>query len=1027
VEFNEEEELLLMTHVEIQGAKMEDLWFFDSGCSNHMSGIKTWFSDMDETFKHSVKLGNNARMMVHGKGSIKLKINGLVQVIKDVYYVPDLSNNLLSIGQLQERKLKIVIEDNTCRIYHPIKGVIMDTKMSANRMFAILGRTTDAESCFQAITSEDTHRWHCRYAHLNFKSLKTLYSKNMVIGLPHIGEPTNLCEDCLMGKQKREPFPKKSSWRASRNLELVHADICGPITPMSNSQKRYLLNFIDDHSRKMWSYPILEKSEALTIFKSFKAIVEKEARSLICCLRTDRGGEFTSQEFNEFCKIQGIKRQLTTAYTPQQNGVVERRNQTIMNMVRNTLSNQKMPKEFWAEGAKWITYVLNQSPTSALQEQTPEEAWSGLKPNVSHFKTFGCIGYVHIPEARRTKLDNKSCKAIFLGVSEESKAYRMYNPNSKKIIISRDVVFEENRTWDWGRNDDHGTTTSDVLTWENDGEDTEGHEEDSFPEAVDTTHEQGHEEQESSSSNSSTTGGCRARREVRQPAYLQDYVSGDGLSEEEEEAMFIETQSFQVLTSEGDPLTYEEAAKHAEWRKAMQIEIEAIERNHTWELSSLPKGMKSIGVKWVFKTKFNEHGHVDKCKARLVAKGYAQRFGVDYSEVFAPVARWDTIRLIIATAAQRNWYIYQLDVKSAFLHGELSELVYVEQPQGFVKQGEEEKVYRLKKALYGLKQAPRAWFSKIEKYFAEEGFEKCDFEHTLFIKTENRGNILIVSLYVDDLIFTGNCERMFLSFKESMKRNFDMTDLGKMRYFLGVEVLQKEEGIYMCQRKFTRDILDRFGMKNNNGVSNPIVPGVKLSKKGGGAEVDITLYKQMIGSLMYLTVTRPDLMFAVCLASRYMSAPTEAHFQVVKRILRYIKGTMEFGILYRRGGDEKVLSYTDSDYAGDLDDRKSTLGFVFLMCGGAIAWSSKKQPIVALSTTEAEYIAAVSCATQGIWMKRILDKIGKNHDDCIVIRCDNSSTIQLSKNPVFHGRSKHIEVRFHYLRDQTREGRVKLI
>ncbi|XP_050890592.1 secreted RxLR effector protein 161-like [Lathyrus oleraceus] len=216
-------------------------------------------------------------------------------------------------------------------------------------------------------------------------------------------------------------------------------------------------------------------------------------------------------------------------------------------------------------------------------------------------------------------------------------------------------------------------------------------------------------------------------------------------------------------------------------------------------------------------------------------------------------------------------------------------------------------------------------------------------------------------------------------------------------------------------------------MKNINGVNNPIVPGVKLSKKGGGAEVDITLYKQMIGSLMYLNVTRPGLMFVVCLASRYMSAPTEAHFQVVKRILRYIKGTMEFGILYRRGGDEKVLSYTDNDYAGDLDDRKSTSGFVFLMCGGVIAWSSKKQPIVALSTTEAEYIAAVSCATQGIWMKRILAKIGKNHDDYIVIRCDNSYTIQLSKNPVFHGRSKHIEVRFHYPRDQTREGRVKLI
>lgn len=184
----------------------------------------------------------------------------------------------------------------------------------------------------------------------------------------------------------------------------------------------------------------------------------------------------------------------------------------------------------------------------------------------------------------------------------------------------------------------------------------------------------------------------------------------------------------------------------------------------------------------------------------------------------------------------------------------------------------------MRKALYGLKQAPRAWFSKIKSYFIGEGFEKCDFEHTLFVKTEQKGQVLIVSLYVDDLIVTGNCDRMIQEFKESMKGRFDITDLGKMRYFLGVEILQREEGIYMCQRKFTREILERFEMDLSNGVSNPIVPGTKVSKKGGGAVLDVTLYKQMIGSLMYLTVTRPDLTFAVGLASRFMENPTEAHF-----------------------------------------------------------------------------------------------------------------------------------------------------
>lgn len=250
-------------------------------------------------------------------------------------------------------------------------------------------------------------------------------------------------------------------------------------------------------------------------------------------------------------------------------------------------------------------------------------------------------------------------------------------------------------------------------------------------------------------------------------------------------------------------------------------------------------------------------------------------------------------------------------------------------------------------------------------------------------------------MYVDDLIFTGNCEKLIAEFKESMKRRFDMTDLGKMRYFLGVEILQREEGIYMCQRKFAREVLERFEMDSSNGVSSPIVPGTKVSKKGGGAVLNTTLYKQIIGSLMYLTVTRPDLTFAVGLASRFMENPTEAHFQVVKRIFRYVKNTMELGIMYKRGGNSELQVYTDSDYAGDLDDRRSTYGFVFLIAGGAVSWSSKKQPIVALSTTEAEYIAAVSCATQGIWIIRVLGKIGEHQESCITVKCDNSSTIQL--------------------------------
>ena len=289
-----------------------------------------------------------------------------------------------------------------------------------------------------------------------------------------------------------------------------------------------------------------------------------------------------------------------------------------------------------------------------------------------------------------------------------------------------------------------------------------------------------------------------------------------------------------------DPIIYEEAVKADKWREAMDSEMESIKKNGTWSLTELPRGAKSIGLKWIYKTKLNELGEIEKYKARLVAKGYAQEYGVDYEEVFAPVARMDTVRMILAFAAQKGWNIYQFDVKSAFLHGELTEDVYVEQPRGYEVKDEIHKVYKLNKALYGLKQAPRAWFSRIESYFLREGFRKCDSEQTFFIKTNKLGKRLIISLYVDDLIYTGDDEAMICEFKDSMMNEFDMSDLGKMRYFLGIEVVQFGEGIFISQKKYALEILKRFGMESSNEVQNPITPGSKIFKDENGVEIDGT-------------------------------------------------------------------------------------------------------------------------------------------------------------------------------------------
>ena len=569
----------------------------------------------------------------------------------------------------------------------------------------------------------------------------------------------------------------------------------------------------------------------------------------------------------------------------------------------------------------WTCYVLNRCPTNALRDVTPQEAWSGVKPSVKHFRVFGCLAHVHVPKEKRRKLDDRSVCCVLLGFSEGTKGYRLYNPLTEKIVVSRDVFFEEEKGWDWSEK--HQEQILMDLEWEDqcaeNNENADGSEERSEngavvnvlgeaagSEEIIATLESGENVTAGTTQNrvDGRVNGQNAVDQVkgrdsadnqhegrvsRAPLWMRDYVDGEVLSEEE-------AYMAQVAAAEEDPLVYEEAEKEEKWRQAMDNEIMSIEKNKTWTLTVLPNDAKKIGVKWIYKTKFNENGEIEKHKARLVAKGYSQKHGVDYTEVFAPVARMDTVRMIISMAAQRGLRIGQLDVKSAFLHGELNEDVYVEQPRGYEKKGKEHLIYKLHKALYGLKQAPRAWFNRIETYFLKEGFQRCDSEQTLFTKKNAAGKIIIVSIYVDDLIFTGDDKNMMCDFKNSMMKEFDMTDLGSMRFFLGIEVLQQVDGIFIYQRNYALEILKRFGMLESNEVSSPIIPGFKINKDEHGTTIDETYFKQIMGSLMYLTATRPDMMFATSLISRFMSIPTELHLQAAKRVLRYLKGAINYGI-----------------------------------------------------------------------------------------------------------------------------------
>lgn len=569
--------------------------------------------------------------------------------------------------------------------------------------------------------------------------------------------------------------------------------------------------------------------------------------------------------------------------------------------------------------------------------------------------------------------------------------------DTKQLVTSRDVEFDEQATWNW---EEEKKFIQAVLIPERgeteEDEENAGHED--LPITPTSSHRSGSSFDESSSlENSSPESPTRRQRSLSEIYESCNYSSVE-------------------------PENYAAAVKEKIWADAMEEEIRMIEKNDTWELVSCPDSKEVIGVKWIFKRKLNSDGSLNKCKARLVAKGYSQQPGIDYNETFAPVARLDTIRTLVALAAQKSWKIFQLDVKSAFLNGVLEEEVYVDQPEGFER--EEGKVLRLKKALYGLKQAPRAWYGRIDGYFCDQGFKRSMSEPTLYVKLKGKA-LLIVSLYVDDLIVTGNDLEVIKEFKHDMMNTFEMSDLGLMHYFLGMEVCQKE-GIFISQRKYAEDLLKKFKMIGCKSVATPLIANEKLKKEDGTKKADAVAYRSLVGSLLYLTATRPDIMFATSMLSRFMQSPSQVHFGAAKRVLRYVQGTMDFGIWFNSCPHSKLIGFTDSDWAGSLDDMRSTSGYCFNLGSGVFSWGSKKQATVAQSTAEAEYVAAAGAVNQAIWLSRILEDMGAKQQKPVEIYCDNKSAIAMAKNPVYHSRTKHIAIKYHFLREAEANGEIEL-
>ncbi|GJU26419.1 putative ribonuclease H-like domain-containing protein, partial [Tanacetum coccineum] len=472
---------------------------------------------------------------------------------------------------------------------------------------------------------------------------------------------------------------------------------------------------------------------------------------------------------------------------------------------------------------------------------------------------------------------------------------------------------------------------------------------------------------------------------------------------------------FACFLSQEEPKKIAEALQDDSWVQAMQEELLQFKLQQVWVLVDLPHGMKVIGTKWVYRNKRDERGVVVRNKARLVAQGYTQEEGIDYDEVFAPVARIEAIRLFLAFASFMGFIVYQMDVKSAFLYGTIDEEVYVSQPPGFVDPDHPNKVYKVVKALYGLHQAPRAWYATLSTFLEKHGYKRGTIDKTLFIKRDKK-DIMLVQVYVDDIIFGSTNKSWCDEFEALMKSRFQMSSMGELTFFLGLQVKQNKGGIFISQDKYVAEILKKFDLVNVKAAITPMETKVPLTKDEEAIDVDVHLYRSMIGSLMYLTASRPDIMYAVCVCSRFQVTPKTSHLNAVKRIFKYLKGKPNLGLWYPRESPFDLEAFSDSDYGGSNLDRKSTTGGCQFLGQRLISWQCKKQTIVATSTTEAEYVAAANCCGQVLWVQNQLLDYGFNFMNT-KIHIDNESTIYIVKNPVYHSKTNHIEIRHHFIRD----------
>ena len=927
---------------------------FDSGCTAHVSPYRELFTNYTPIDSIPITAANKTYFQAIGRGDVEVALpNGrdtTRMILRNVLHCPGIAFTLVSMSVMDRAGYSFTLKDSWLSVIAPNGTKIADIPLE-NGLYRIPVQGHVASIAAGGELTVRIDELHRRLGHLGVDACRDAVRRGMVDGVKLVdaNAPAINCEPCARSKAAEKSFPKESP--TPRVVEYggrIHSDVWGHAPVKSLGGREYMLTFTDEHTREVTVYFMAKKSDTFEAYKLFEAWVSTHRQAKIKILRTDRGGEYLSNAFKKYLETNGTHHELTVHHSPSQNGVSERLNKTLVLRARACLIETDLPGYLWAEALQYAVWTKNRTPTRTLKDKTPLEMATGSRPDLRDIHAWGTKGYVRVEG--RGKLEPQADPAFFVGYDHQSKGYRMYWPNKRSISTERNVQ--------WA---DRGPAQLEG----------EKHTSVNQAEPRDPINPITQNPAPPISQDAVLPTGLQTRRAANAAVAFDSAAPWDLGTSVLDCCAAYWALSGEIIREPRNPKDAKTLPQWPQWLSAMEEEMRRIDELGTWELVLMPSESNVVGCKWVYKVKRDQKGDVSRYKARLVAQGFTQVPGVDYVDTFAPVAKFSTLRVLLALAASCDWEIHQMDVKNAYLNGKLTETIYMKQPPEFVDPEKPKHVCRLARGLYGLRQSGRVWYQTLAKAFKALGFDVCAVDHAVFVSHKPEPKV-IVAASTDDLLMISECLKRLEAVKRGLENHFEMTDLGEAHWLLGVEIRRDraKRTLSLSQGAYVQTVLGRFNLENANTVTSPMDPSVHLTKSQSPAtdeekeDMASVPYRELIGSLMYAAVaTRPDIAHAVTALSQFLENPGHAHWQAAQRVVKYLKGTGDFGLTYGLADGVgmpagKPVGYTDADFASQ-EHRHSVSGYAFLVHGGAVSWSSKTQAVIALSSTEAEYIASM--------------------------------------------------------------------